>query len=131
MSLSDFFQSDKFGVLNIGLNIQDITETSLKWDTQHADPLPVNYKTGISYLQELKWAQSKILFAYDHSTRWRGENNVGVEVQFMNTIYLRSGFHEGNFTGGAGVKFWKIGLDYAFLTHDLDALHRISFSLTP
>ncbi|MFO7891652.1 MAG: PorV/PorQ family protein [bacterium] len=129
--LSDFFQSDKFGILNFGLNIQDITETSLKWDTEHADPLPTNYKTGISYLHELKWVQSKILIAYDHSTRWRGENNFGLELQFMNTINLRSGFHEGSFTGGAGVKFWKICLDYAFLAHNLDSLHRISFSITP
>jgi len=134
-SLKDFFQYEKLGILNFGLNIQDITESSLEWDwdtpTPHADPLPINYKTGISYLHDLKWAHSKILISYDHHTRWRGENNVGIELQCMNTIHVRSGLHEGKFTGGAGVSFWKICLDYAFLSHNLDSLHRISFSVTP
>ncbi len=129
--LNDFFQSDKFGTFNFGLNIQDITETSLKWDTEHADPIPVNYRIGISYLHEIKWIHSKILISYDHTTRWRGEKNVGVELQCMNTFDIRSGFHQGKFTGGAGIKFWKICIDYAFLSHDLDSLHRISFSFTP
>jgi hypothetical protein len=131
LSLSDFFQNENWGIFSFGLNIQDITESSLEWDTEYADQLPVNYKTGVSYLQKFKWAHSNLLISYDHSTRWRGENNVGIELQCMDTIHLRSGLHEGRFTGGAGIRFWKIGVDYAFLSHDLDALHRISFTVTP
>lgn len=131
ISLKDFFQTDKLGWLNFGLNIQDIARTSIKWDTKHADVLPVNYKFGVSYLQSLHFLQSQILFSYEHNSRWRGERSIGAEYQFMNTICLRAGLHNGKFTGGAGIKFWKIKINYAFLSHELDSLHRISFSFLP
>jgi hypothetical protein len=44
-------------------------------------------------------------------------------------LALRAGFEAQNFTAGAGLRYRRFGLDYAYLDHrDLDASHRVSGS---
>ena len=55
------------------------------------------------------------------------EFHPGLEYWFDRRLALRAGFEAQNFTAGAGIRYHKFGLDYAFLDHrDLDASHRVS-----
>ncbi len=57
------------------------------------------------------------------------EFHPGLEYWLERRVALRAGFEAKNFSAGAGFRYRKIGLDYAFLDHqDLDASHRISGS---
>jgi hypothetical protein len=51
----------------------------------------------------------------------------GLEYWYQRVVALRAGFDSRNFTAGAGLRYKKFGLDYAYLDHqDLDASHRVS-----
>ena len=127
--LGDFTQVDNMGILAFGLNIQDVTDTKLSWNTRHVDPLGTNFKWGISYQQPLEWISGYLNIGYDRDSRY-SRSHLGIEYMAFNIIGLRAGFTEGGFTCGMGLKLWVFQVDYAFLTHELDALHRINCSVT-
>jgi hypothetical protein len=57
------------------------------------------------------------------------EFHPGLEYWLERRVALRAGFEAQNFSAGAGFRYRKFGLDYAFLDHqDLDASHRVSGS---
>ena len=128
--LNDFMQDDRLGVLSFGLNIQDITGTNLGWNTRHMDRVPLSVKWGISYKQPLSPLKSVLSFSFDRDSRWYKRNRLGVEFEGFHTIRIRAGFDASYFTGGVGIQFWIVQVDYAFLSHELDASHRISCSLS-
>lgn len=128
--LSELFQADQWGILSYGLHLQDLTRTSMNWNTKHQDPVPINVKWGISYRQPLPIEDNYLTLSFDHDSRWRGKNHVGMEYSGFRVFSLRAGFDDNHFTSGAGIRFWVIALDYAFLTHELDSLHRISCSIS-
>lgn len=128
--LNDLFEADKWGNLTLGLHLQDLTRTSMSWNTKHQDPVPTNVKWGISYCQPLPIEDNFISLSFDRDSRWRGTNHVGFEYSGFQTFFLRTGFDGKKFTAGAGLRFWTIGIDYAFLTHEISSLHRISCSIT-
>jgi len=57
------------------------------------------------------------------------EFHPGIEYWYDRRLALRAGFEAQNFTAGAGLRYHRLGLDYAYLDHrDLDASHRVSGS---
>jgi hypothetical protein len=51
----------------------------------------------------------------------------GAEYWYRRTVALRVGSEGGDLTAGAGVRYRRFGVDYAYLDHsDLDASHRVS-----
>jgi hypothetical protein len=57
------------------------------------------------------------------------EFHPGLEYWLERRVAVRAGFEAQNFSAGAGFRYRKLGLDYAYLDHqDLDASHRISAS---
>lgn len=124
---SDLFVSDEFGVFSIGMNLQDFTTTHIKWntDTQHEDNLPINVKWGVSYKQPLPFAKQYIQIAFDWDTRWHDVRRFGFAYSAFDRLGIRMGINGKNLTGGAGLRLWRVTLDYAFSTHDIDNLHRI------
>jgi hypothetical protein len=49
LHLNDLFQSEKIGWFSVGLNLQDVTQTTMRWDTRHQDSASKNVKFGLSY----------------------------------------------------------------------------------
>jgi len=123
---SDLLVSNEFGVFSVGLNLQDFTTTQLKWNTRHEDNIPMNVKWGVSYRQPLPFSKHYLLFAFDWDSRWHGDRHFGFAYSAFDRIGLRVGIHGKDLTGGAGIRLWKIRVDYAFLTHEIGHLHRIS-----
>jgi len=126
---SDLLVSDEFGIFSFGINLQDFTTTHLKWDTRHEDNIPVNVKWGISYQQPLPFSKHHLIFAFDRDTRWHQDRHFGFGYTAFGCLGLRIGLHGKNLTGGAGIRIWRVGVDYAFLTHEITHLHRISCDL--
>ena len=130
INLADFFQMKKLGIISIGLQIQDLTGSKMSWNTLHQDVIPVNFKTGTTYIHPVKIGGGSISISYNRDTRWGGRNRWGAEYKGFGLLALRLGLDNGKFAGGAGIKFWRLSVDYAFLSHELDSLHRLSCSLT-
>ncbi len=128
--LDDFLEAPEMGSIAMGIQLQDISKTTLSWNTRHKDTIPVNVKMGCSYFIDFFKPKHLIVVAYDHDTRWRGRNHFGVEYRAFGHLNLRAGLDDKQFTGGAGFRVWIFNVDYAFITHELDALHRISCSIS-
>jgi hypothetical protein len=130
LHLSDLFQEDHLGPLAFGITLQDLTRTSMNWNTKHQDPIPVNVKWGLSYIQPLPIENNFLSIVYDRDSRWGGRGHAGIEYAGFRVFSLRAGFDDRHFTAGAGIRFWSFAFDYAFLSHELDVLHRIGCSIS-
>lgn len=128
LNLSDVFEDAYYGKLAIGLNMQDIAETKISWDTdsKHKDKIERNFKYGFSYIQPLTFMKSQLTVAYDINSKYDGTAHLGMEMLYNSLMALRLGSNEGSFTTGAGIYFWKFRFDYAYQSHDLGNSHRVS-----
>ncbi len=127
--MNDFFDTPDLGVLSLGVQIQDFTGSSLNWNTQAQDAIPSNVKWGLSYEQRVKALKGTILVSYDEDSRYEKMRRMGIEYQAFDRFAIRIGKMDDRFTAGAGFMIWRLNIDYAFLSHELDALHRISCSV--
>jgi hypothetical protein len=125
---ADLFGSDEFGVFSFGINLQDFTSTQIRWNTRHEDPVRLNTKWGVSYRQPLPFSKHYLLVAFDWDTRYN-DRHFGFAYSAFDMIGLRMGLYGKHLTGGAGIRLWRLSLDYAFVTHELNYLHRISCEL--
>ena len=130
-SLKDIFAGEYYGNLNFGLNIQDVAETRLVWDTEsrHADRVYRNFKYGGQYTQPLPFLSSELTIAYDVDSKYNGNTHLGAELLLKALFALRVGSNSGHITAGAGLILWKVHVNYAFQGHDLGNSHRVSLNL--
>ena len=128
--VNDIFQTEKLGITAFGIQVQDITRTALHWNTRHQDSAPINIKWGISYQSPLPLKNNTLVFSFDRDTKWDNPYHIGFEYCLYQTLALRIGSNDGQFTGGAGLRFKAFQIDYAFLTHSLDSLHRLGCSFS-
>lgn len=128
LSLNDIFTEAYYGDLSFGLSIQDLANTQISWntDSRHKDRIARNFKYGFAYMQPLPFMQSKFTFSFDLNSRYSGSTHLGGELLVKSHFALRMGVNSGFFTTGAGLYFWKLHLDYAYQSHDLGNLHRVS-----
>jgi len=128
IGLENVFNDPNYGQLVFGINIQDISETRISWNTlsKQSDKIQRNFKYGFAFIQPLNFVNSEITFAFDLDTRYGGSTHFGGEYLYDKLLALRAGVNEGNFTAGAGIYLWKLNLDYAFQSHDLGNTHRVS-----
>lgn len=130
MHLGDEVLSEKWGLLGIGMHLQDMTRTTMHWNTRHDDTVPMNLKWGISYLIPLPFQNQWFLIALDQDTRYATQTHFGVEYQFYRRLSLRGGLDNGKFTGGVGFAIGPFEIHYAILIHPMDTLHRIGCAFT-
>ncbi len=130
-SLNDIFAGSNFGDLSFGLNIQDLTQTRIVWntDSKHADRISRNFKFGFAYVQPLPFLKSMLRFNYDMDSRYDGNTHIGGELLIRSLFAVRIGANAGFFTAGAGIELWRFRLDYAYQSHDLGNSHRVSLIL--
>jgi hypothetical protein len=116
------------GELSIGFVVVDISETKMKWNTEseREEMIPTNFRVGFAYSNDIDSINGNIVFSYQYDRRYKGQNNVGLEYQFGESIAFRLGFRAGDFAAGAGFKVDRYNIDYAFLNYDLAMTHRVS-----
>jgi hypothetical protein len=128
IGLNNVFNDENYGDLIIGLNVQDIADTKITWDTdsKRKDYIERNFKYGVAYIQPLNFVNSQMTIAYDIDSRYEGADHFGTELLYDSMLALRFGLNDGDFTTGAGFNFWKLKFDYAYQSHDLGNTHRVS-----
>jgi hypothetical protein len=123
-----------------GLRLADVTTTQLFWDTGRKETVAPTVTLGAHATREIPGLQGSLTvganaqFAFEGQTSDQFETgdisgNIlpGAEYWFRRTVALRVGSDAGNFTAGAGIRYKRVGADYAYLSHDeLDSTHRVS-----
>jgi hypothetical protein len=128
--LNDLFQSEKLGWFSLGAHLQDATRTTMRWNTRHQDESPRNWKLGLAYYCPLPVRNTAVLLGFDHDSKWGGISRCGMEFQGTGNLRLRIGSDNGRLTAGAGLKIRFFEVDYAFVSHSLNALHRVGCSFS-
>lgn len=112
------------GYFAFGVSAIDLTQTVLTWSTDHEETIERNIMVGASYEQPLPFKKSTLHFFWTHMSRYKGSQHFGIEFDAKG-IALRCGLNDMSFSAGAGLRFWKLRIDYAFVTQDLGNSHRI------
>jgi hypothetical protein len=116
------------GMFGIGICMQDISDTRIVWNTQSEtkDAIPMNYRMGLHYRIPISAIQSSFSIGFDRNTRYEGSNHVGMEYSYRDHFVVDMGWNQSKWSFGTGCKFWKIGVQYGFITHTLGSSHAMS-----
>ncbi|MEW6687011.1 MAG: PorV/PorQ family protein [Candidatus Edwardsbacteria bacterium] len=132
-----------FPFLSLGMNFQDPTGTILVWDTGRKEIITPTCRTGFALKRKTNSPPGMFNLSFDTETRFEGrktaaqfaisslsiDTHLGVEYWLKNTVALRLGLDKGNLTVGAGLKYKRFQVDYAFLNNeDLGDCNRLSGS---
>ncbi len=130
IGLYDIFDDDRMGKVMFGINVQDLFNTKIKWDTnsKHRDEIERNWKYGFALSQPLEFMNSEMLIAYDLNSKYDGSSHLGLELKYKSLFALRLGSNSGNFTTGVGLAYWQVQINYAYQNHVLGNSHRVETS---
>lgn len=128
-NLGTLFENKSLGDLTIGFSGHDITQTTIAWSTQHDDRIRRTILVGMAYQHHLPFYDSQLNLYWSEANKYGTEHLFGMEF-VMKIIALRIGKNNAGLTAGAGLNFWKVVLDYAFVTTDFENVHRVSCAFT-
>ena len=125
--LNALFSLEDSGSLTLGVNLQDISETTLNWNTLSApkESIPANWNVGVAYTTDRLFGRELIL-AYQWQQRYGGQMHLGIEYRISDPLALRLGYRESRLTSGIGIQVRQFRLDYALLLGDLISTHFLS-----
>ena len=127
--------------LILGANLQDASTTILAWDTGVKELIVPTLKLGAASPFRIGFLPGNFLPVFDMDIRFEGREfasqanlgtasfdfHSGLEYAFTEQLAARIGSDVGHFTAGAGIRFNKFIVDYAFMNHsELQETHRIS-----
>ena len=150
--LGDSLRSNGFGLdvgalyvgphgWSAGAKLTDATTTRILWNTGTNEFIAPSLRIGGAKTRSFRNRRHLITAALDIQVGFSDERlssqahlgavtfefHPGLEYWLERRVALRAGFEAQNFTAGAGFRYRKFGLDYAYLDHqDLDASHRVS-----
>ncbi len=121
-----------FGLQNVGgfafgVNLQDISQTTLIWNTVPAlkESIPANLNLGLAYNTKLLFNR-ELIVSYQWQERYDGQIHIGIEYQISSPLALRIGYRDSRLTSGIGIQLKRFRLDYALLIGDLINTHFLS-----
>ena len=121
--------------ISIGLNIKNLLQPRLK-PREGTDVHPMNMKFGIAKPVSINEWGSELTFFLDFEQgggHTSFKYHLGTEYVFHDRAMLRLGMNNSQLAFGAGVAYSMFQLDYSygkFSDHELNASHRISFSIS-
>lgn len=120
--------------LNLGIVVQDIGTTKIKWDTGITDKIPMNLKFGIAWKILEDKLDKKITIATELEQKLKRNYHLlyhlGVEWKIVEALALRLGYDEENITAGVSFIKFPFNVDYAYVGHEeLNNTHRLSLTL--
>lgn len=130
MRLPDFnalFGLENVGGLAIGINYQDISQTTLTWNTTptRKESIPANFNIGVAFSTHRIFDRDLIL-SYQYQQRYGGQTHLGLEYRISSPMALRIGYRDNRLTSGIGIQLKQFRLDYALLAGDLINTHFLS-----
>ena len=120
------FGLEDFGSISFGVNLQDISKTTLTWNTLSApkESIPANWNLGVAYANNL--FNRDLILSYQWQQRYSGQTHLGIEYQISAPLALRVGYRDSRLTSGIGIHLRQFRLDYALLFGDLISTHFLS-----
>ncbi len=115
--------------IGYGFNWQDMTRTAVDWGEGNQDAVPSTFRNGVFVTQKLPGKDNDITACLDYEHRWDPVYHWGLEYRMAKTLFLRGGFWGDEWTAGAGLSLWRANVDYAYLSKELGASHRVSLSV--
>lgn len=134
--LDNFFDIEELGAFSISLFMKDLTQTKLSWNTRYEDVVPYHLIWGLAYQFPLPIKNQRLSIAYDRQWLYDDARRFGIELSSFDVLKLRIGSvlylrnRQYHLSAGAGLRIWKLNLDYAYINHDLTGLNRISCFIT-
>lgn len=128
-SMDDFLQRENMGDVSISLALKDIGKTRISWSTKREHLIEPTLMFGLAYSLPVNFLAGKITFAYGSQNSYLTDRMYGIEYGYKNLIFVRFGKNAENLTIGAGLNVDFVIVDYAFLSHQLGSVHRVSASL--
>ncbi len=141
-SLYDLFGKPFNGQVAVGVTYQDFTKTGIDWGEGNTDVITQNLRVGIAYHQPLPALKSEFNLERVSNSRYPYEGRFGAEYVWNKTLSFRFGLTRldwgqlvsglwddidfGVWTAGAGIHYWRLNCDYAFLKAELGNVHRLS-----
>jgi len=152
--LGDSLRSNGFGIdlgllyvgrsgFSMGATLHDATTTRILWNTGTGEFIAPSLRLGAAKTHGFRDRRHLLTAALDVQVGFSDERlssqahlgavtfefHPGLEYWYDRRLALRAGFEAQNFTAGAGLRYHRFGLDYAYLDNrDLDASHRVSGS---
>ena len=128
--LPDFnalFGLENFGSMSLGINLQDISKTTLTWNTVSApkESIPTNWNIGVAYAHDRVFNR-RLILSYQWQQRYGGQTHLGIEYHISTPLALRIGYRDSRLTSGIGIQVRQFRLDYALLFGDLISTHFLS-----
>lgn len=122
-----------FPDLYVALSVQNLGVTS-EMDTERINS-PEITRAGMLYHLPFSFLQDNVNLALDYINISDGDSHIhmGTEFKPFSVLCIRLGYQTGYkdraFSGGFGLQFGQISLDYAYVPfgHDLGQSHRFSF----
>jgi len=127
-NFGSLFDQKFMGDFAIGFSAIDITQTPIIWDTKTEDRIRRSSLFGLYYQQLLGFSDAKINFYWTRLSKYDRKVFYGAEF-IIKGLAIRVGKNEYGITSGAGIHFWRLGVDYAFVSNPLDDVHRISCAI--
>lgn len=130
--------------LGVGLRIADATTTQISWDTGRRESVTPSVRLGAMWMHAVPQLDGVLTAAADANMTFEGTTGntqatiagaatdfyLGAEYWYKRALAVRLGNAAGQMSAGAGVRWNRVGLDYAFVGHqDLDTTHRVSAEL--
>lgn len=116
------------GSFALGINWQDISQTTLTWNTPFAsykESIPANMNLGLAYSNRRVFNR-ELIVSYQWQGRYGGQTHLGMEYHLSAPLALRVGYRDGGLTSGVGVHLRQFRLDYALLIGDIINTHFLS-----
>lgn len=115
------------GELAVGMNYKDIGGTKITWDTEsdREDEVLSTFNAGAALIQPIPRYDTRFVFEFDVMNQYSEVHRYGLEVIYKNLISVRLGYFDEQFTGGVGLTFYNLTLNYAFLTNTLGNTNRL------
>ena len=125
--MNALFGLENVGGFAFGVNLQDISQTTLIWNTVPGlkESIPSNLNIGLTYFTKLLFNRELIL-SYQWQERYGGQIHVGIEYELTPQLALRIGYRDSRLTSGVGIQLKQFNLDYALLIGDLINTHFLS-----
>ena len=115
------------GLFSFGLNLRDVTNTRIAWDTRRSETIPASVVWGGSYNAPVRLIDGDIMIALARDARY-GDYMMGVQYVYRKLLSVRAGSNSSIFTAGAGIELNAMHVDYAFMSQDLGNVNRVSAS---
>ncbi|MFH1282200.1 MAG: PorV/PorQ family protein [bacterium] len=102
--------------LSLGMSVLNIIKPKIKLK-EKADTFPLEIKTGIAY--EILQKKLTAVIDINKNEKRSLKMHYGLEYSALDLLSFRAGMNENELTGGLGIRFKDISLNYAYAYHNM------------